>query len=136
MFNVTTQKVFIKNKINLRKRFFKSNRRNSSQDKLDRIRALNQEVKKFFEDKKKSRVRRNIYPGNSASLWNAVKKSRDVNPDDLPNTLYVNNEKINAWELPDKIANYFNTKIGSLSSQQLIDMDVYNGTPKIVTISF
>ena len=114
----------------------RSNRRNSSQDKLDRIRALNQEVKKFFEDKKKSRVRRNIYPGNSASLWNAVKKSRDVNPDDLPNTLYVNNEKINAWELPDKIANYFNTKIGSLSSQQLIDMDVYNGTPKIVTISF
>ena len=32
-------------------------------------------------------------------------------------------------------ADYFNTKIGTLSSQQLIDMHVYNGTPKIVTTS-
>ena len=35
---------------------------------------LNTEIKNHFNEKKRRHVRRNIYPGNTASLWKAVKK--------------------------------------------------------------
>ena len=48
---------------------------------------LNKEIKNFFHEKKKSKVRRKIQPGNSTSLWKAVKKANDVDINELPNTI-------------------------------------------------
>ena len=96
------------------------------------IKKLNSEIKSFFQEKKKSRVRRNIIPGNNASLRTAVKIANDVNTSDLPNILYENNVPINDEELPDRIANYFSKKIADLSEEATIWDDFYNGTPKIL----
>ena len=56
--------------------------------KEERVKKLNKEIKEFFHEKKKSKVRRNIKPGSSASLWKAVKKANDVDIKELPNTMY------------------------------------------------
>ena len=53
--------------------------------KQERVKKLNKEIKEFFHEKKKSKVRRNIQPGSSASLWKAVKKANDVDIKELPN---------------------------------------------------
>ena len=124
---------FIKHKINQRKRLLKSKKILTTIYKVDTIKQLNNDIKNYFHDQKKARVRRNIYPGNTGSLWNAVKKAQDVNTNDLPNTMYINNTPIAEDELPDKIANYFNTKVTKLADEAVINENVYNGTPKIAT---
>ena len=50
---------FIKNKIYVRKRLLRSNRRYHTQDKLIKIKALNQEIKQYYDNKKRASVRRN-----------------------------------------------------------------------------
>ena len=69
----------IKNKMNQRKRLLKSNRINTTREKLSRIKDLNSEIKIYFYEKKKSTVRRNIYPGNTAFLSKALNGKIDLN---------------------------------------------------------
>ena len=85
--------------------------------------------------KKRSKVRRNIYPGNTGSLWKAVKKAKDVNTSDLPHTMYEDNVPIDENKLPDKIANQFNTKIINLANDANLNDEVYNGRKKTDTDS-
>jgi hypothetical protein len=72
-------------------------------------------------------VRRSIVPGNFQSLWRAVKIARDVNTTTLPSQLYLNNETINAKELPDKFASFFDRRVRDLTSETDLDENVYNG---------
>ena len=57
------------------------------------LKKVNKEINEFLHEKKKSKVRRNIQPGSSASLWKAVKKANDVDIKELPNTMYENKIK-------------------------------------------
>ena len=58
---------------NERKRLIKSNKQATTPDKVYRIKLLNREIKKHVHKVKTAKVRRSIYPGNTASLWSAVK---------------------------------------------------------------
>ena len=63
----------IKNKLNLRKRLMKKMKTNPSNTLRDRIKNLNFEIKQHFHSYKSQTIRRKILPGNSKSLWDAVK---------------------------------------------------------------
>ena len=57
----------------------------------------------IFSNKKKQ-VRKNIVPGNSKSLWNAVKIAKDINVSPIPQ--FKDGQKIDTDELPDAFLNY------------------------------
>ena len=76
-------------------------------------------------------MRRSVQPGNTSSLWKAVKTAKDLNSKDLPNKMYEGGIQIEKNELPDKFANYFSSKITELSDMLPVNPEVYNGTKKL-----
>jgi hypothetical protein len=88
---------------------------------------LVKEIKYYFNSNKSCHVRRQIIPGNSSSLWNAVKVSKDFNIENLPEKMYFNNTEIATRKLPDRIAKYIDDKIKSLLEVVEVDENVYNG---------
>ena len=70
---------------------------NFSNELRNRIKNLNVEIKNHFNSKKTCSVRRKIIPGNSKSLWDAVKLAKDVNNPKIPNHMLSNN-----IEIPEK----------------------------------
>ena len=59
-----------------------------------KIKDLNIEKKNFFTSQKRLAVRRGITPGNTLSLWSAVKIAKDINMTGLPGVMYLNDIKI------------------------------------------
>ena len=45
---------------------------------------LNKEIRDHYKSTKRKRVRKEIIPGNSRSLWRAVNIAKDLNQEDLP----------------------------------------------------
>ena len=68
----------------------KSNKRHPSREKIEKIAIINKELKIHFNTTKAKRVRRNIVPGNTASLWRAVKIAKDINVTSIPNIIKEN----------------------------------------------
>ena len=64
---------FIKKKTILRKRLIKSNRYRKDPSIYQKINDLNREIKAYYNKSKYKRVRQSILPGNTQSLWRAVK---------------------------------------------------------------
>ena len=123
----------IKGKMNLRKKLLKKLKIVKSNEINNRIRNLNVEIKKHFHSKKSKSVRRNIKPGNSKSLWDAVKTAKDLNTPRLPNVMFLNNIEVNPDDLPDTFASHFKEKIQRIVNDQVIDAHVFNGTQKVNT---
>ena len=65
---------------------------------------FNKEIKAHFHTKVKKNVRRSIIPGNTQSLWKAVKLAKDTNTNELPNAMYLNGMQMNQWNFCDKIS--------------------------------
>ena len=80
----------IKRKLNLRNRLLKLLKTRPTLDLRNRIKSLNVEICNHFHSIKRNDVRRRIIPGNSKSLWNAVKLSKDSVIDPLPNIMQCN----------------------------------------------
>ena len=78
----------IKHKLNERKRLLRSNRNSVTTEKSNPIKRLNKQIKAHFHTKVKKNVRRSIIPGNTQSLWKAVKVAKDTNTNELPNAMY------------------------------------------------
>ena len=121
----------IKRKINLRKRLLRSMENNFSNELRNRIKNLNVEIKNHFNSKKTCSVRRKIIPGNSKSLWDAVKLAKDVNNPKIPNHMLSNNIEIPKKDLPEAFADMFIRKVKSIVDEQAISETVYNGKRKI-----
>ena len=119
--------------MNLRKKLLKKLKIVKSNEINNRIRNLNVEIKKHFHSKKSKSVRRNIKPGNSKSLWDAVKTAKDLNTPKLPNVMFLNNVEVNPDDLPDTFASHFKEKIQRIFNDQVIDAHVFNGTQKVNT---
>ena len=79
----------IKRKLNLRRRLLKPMNNNASNELRNRIKNLNVEIKNHFDSKKTCSVRRKITPGNTKSLWDAVKLAKDINNPKLPNHMFL-----------------------------------------------
>ena len=55
----------------------------------DKIKVLNYDIKVFYSGQKKKRVRKGVLPGNSKSLWDAVKIAKDLKVETIPKTIYT-----------------------------------------------
>ena len=75
---------YIKRKLNLRKKLLK--RLKLTKDNLlkSRINNLTKEIKMHCSTQKRNKVRKKIIPGNSKTLWRAVKNAKVFNTDELP----------------------------------------------------
>jgi hypothetical protein len=72
-----------------------------------KIKVLDKEINSHFHSIRFKDVKRSIVPGNSQSLWRAVKIARDVNTSALPNQLYFNDVVVSAGDQPDTITIFF-----------------------------
>jgi hypothetical protein len=72
-------------------------------------------------------------PGNTRSLWNAVKIAKDTNTNVLPKTLFRDGLEIDESSISDEYAAFFDQKIRRLVNQIEIDSQVYNGNQKVMS---
>ena len=121
----------VKRKLSLRKRLIKNLKTNPSNNLRDRINNLNYEIRTHFKNSKRNEIRNKIIPGNSKSLWDAVKIAKNVNKPNLPHKLTKNDIEIAPSELPDTFAEYFKNKVENIVLDQTINNEVYNGVRKL-----
>ena len=117
----------IKTKLNKRKKLLQQYKVNKSAETKAQIKILDRVIKSHFSSDKWKLVRREIIPGNSGSLWKAVKIARDVNVTTIPNSLYLEGILVPNSEAPETFASFFNNKIKKVLEEVKIEEDVYNG---------
>ena len=69
-------------------------------------------------------------PGNSKSLSDAVKKAKDCNTNSIPDTVFLNGNKVLQEDQAQVFADYFSNKVKSIASEASISNNVFNGTKK------
>ena len=72
-----------------------------------------------------------VHRGNSKSLWNTVKKSIDINFNNLLDTLTLNGSKISDIDLPDAFAEFFSNKVNTIGNNCVMNDNVYNCRRKL-----
>ena len=75
------------------------------------IGILNAEICAFHYTKKKSSVRNGILPGNSESLWTAVKLAKDIGAEHIPTKMNLKGIPVEGSGISDCFANFFDEKI-------------------------
>ena len=76
-------------------------------------------------------VRKKLKPGNSKSLWDAVKTAKDIGTSTLPCSMTFGDVKIEEHERSDYFASFFDEKVKTITDRVKIDDLVYNGSRKI-----
>ena len=119
----------IKTKINKRARLLKNCNKNPTTTPVikQKIKDLNKEIKTFFNEAKTKNVRNCIKPGNSKTLWDAVNKAKDCNINSIPETLFLNDQKISDPDRASTFANFFSDKVKLITNTASINNNVYNG---------
>ena len=72
-------------------------------------------------------VRRGIKPGNSKTLWDAVNLAKNCNIETIPESLTLNNIKLNPNDRAQAFANFFKEKVQTIVDSSQISNNVYNG---------
>ena len=70
-------------------------------------------------------------PGNNKTLWDAVHKAKNLNSQELPDTMCLDGVEIEESELPEAFATYFANKIDQLRTRTTTSDTAYNGERKI-----
>ena len=121
----------IKNKLNRRNNLLKKMKTHPTDSVRLTIKLLNKEIKQYFYIEKSKLIRRGILPGNSKTLWDAVKKAKDQNLNMIPEEMFHNNTLIATDLLPDQFGNFFTTKVTSIITNLRSNPLVYNGQKKV-----
>lgn len=125
----------IKNKYNKRKRLLRIYRLKRDEISKARLKQINSEIKIYHNNLQSCKIRKSIVPGNTKSLWNAVRLAKDTNTTTLPNILFRNNQELCEELIPDEFAQFFDQKIRGLANEVTIDVNVYNGQKKVTSVS-
>ncbi len=125
----------IKNIQNIRQRLLKKFKINPNQALKARIVSLDTTIRTHYRTQKRNSVRRVIIPGNTKSLWTAVKIAKDLNNEAIPSPLFHNGEEINPPQIPEAFADFFDTKIKNALAETQIKNNVYNGKRKVTSES-
>ena len=123
----------IRRKMRLRKRLLYKLKTRPDDDLKKRLKNLDTEIKQFHSTRLRKKIRKDIRPGNSKSLWRAVGIAKNMNTDELPETMYHNGVEIDNNELQEAFAEHFDEKISTLINNAVISQNVYNGSEKIRT---
>ncbi len=121
----------VKRKMRLRKKLLNALKISPDDELKSRLKNLDIEIKPFHSTQLRKKIRKDIIPGNNRSLWRAVGIAKNLNQEELPETMYHNGNKINNDELAEKFSEFFERKIENLTSNAIINAQVYNGTNKI-----
>jgi hypothetical protein len=121
----------IKHRMNLRKILPNRHKVKCTLTLSESIKSLKKEIRGHFNRRKSRAVRNSIVPGNTRSLWKAVKIARDVNTSFLPKILYEKEQEIPYKLIPESFGKFFDEKILGLLDQTKIENDVYSGERKI-----
>jgi hypothetical protein len=84
------------------------------------------EIKNYYYGKTKLKIRRGILPGNTKSLWDAVKIANNKSSNVLPKVLLKDNCEIPSNDVPDEFAKFFDTKVKNIVLSVNIKEGVYN----------
>ena len=84
-----------------------------------------------IKQSKRSSLRWSLIPGNSKSLWNAVNLAKDINPTQIPTSMYHNGRNILPNEISETFACFFDDKVKTIVESCKVDNDVYNGRSKV-----
>ena len=68
-----------------------------------------------------------IIPGNSKTLWNAVRIAKEVEVVNLPQDMSVNDSIIKTSDLPQAFADFFEYKVKNILDTTEVNPTVYNG---------
>jgi hypothetical protein len=71
-------------------------------------------------------VRRGILPGNSKSLWDAVKIAKNKGVEVIRQVLYLNQQEIKNENSQDLFPSFFDNKIRAIINSSNINEEVYN----------
>ena len=132
--HITTKQTLpasIKSKINLRKRLIASFRSSKCAVTKTRLSVVNKEIKSYFKNIRSNKVRKTIIPGNTKSLWKAVRLAKDQNTANLPKSMLSEGTEIESGRLADEFACFFDKKIRNIVDHVVVDSDVYNGVKKL-----
>ena len=119
------------NLINQKKRLLKNKRQNKTFDQHLKLKNINKEITSHLRQENTKRIRKGIIPGNSKTIWNAVKKAKNLNIDSLPEKLTLNSINVTTENLPDTFAEFFSNKVKKIVEDCTINQNVYNGKRKI-----
>ena len=75
----TTIPIWVKRKLNLRKKLLKKLKQEKSPETRSRLKNISIEIKRHFTNETKHKVRQGIKPGNNKTLWDALKIAKDQN---------------------------------------------------------
>ena len=117
----------IKPLVNKKRRLLKLYKQSKNPARLDEIKVINKDIIIKLKNIKRSSIRRCIVPGNSKSLWNAVKTAKDINQNDIPHILRKAGEEIDRNGISESFAAFFDNKVKTIVSSCTIDENVYNG---------
>ena len=105
----------IKTLLNASKNLFKKFKVNPSVILKTKIKSFDTNIKFHFFQEKRKKVRRGILPGNSKSLWTAVRIAKDQNIESLPKTLYSNGIEIPKDNVAEAFAGFFDAKVKDIN---------------------
>ena len=123
----------VKNKINKRNRLLKIFKRNKSLELKTQISNLNFEIRSHFFLMKKFAVRKGILPGNSKTLWKAVKTAKNVGHTVIPNNMTLAGEPVTGLNIAERFAEFFDWKVNDIVRSTIVYVNVYNGRKKTFT---
>ena len=124
--------LLIRNKINKRKRLKKKLKISPSPSVFSEIKAIDKEIKSYFYLSKAKLIQSKILPGNSHSLWSAIKVAKNHSSNSIPKNLTLAGQPVNECEAANAFACYFHDKIVEIKNNTLIDTSVYNGKRKLL----
>ena len=110
----------IKYLINRRKNLLLKLKRKFNLIIKEEIKSIDVKIKRFYHNRKTNEVKRAIIPGNSSSLWKAVRIAKDVNFNNLPDTMYEAESEITSSKLVDRFAAFFDSKIKKFSLKLIL----------------
>jgi hypothetical protein len=99
--------LFIRKKINKRKKLLKQYKYNKCIQIKSQVKILDKEIRSHLNLSRTKNVRKAIAPGNTKSLWQAVKIARDVHMSNYPNEMYASDIPVPKSELSNIFARFF-----------------------------
>ena len=78
-------------------------------------------------------VRKGILPGNSKSLWRAVKIAKNHGHSVIPNNMMLNNVDVSGPNIAEQFAGFFEKKVRLIVNETIVDQSVYSGIQKTQT---
>ena len=125
----------IKNKINKRNRWLKFFKKHPTVELKRKIADLNCEIRSHFFYKKKFSVRKGIIPGNSKSLWKAVKTAKNIGHSPIPSNMKVNNVPVTGQNIAEHFAEFFDNKVKRIVRDTVVDPLVFNSYDVFILVS-